>query len=76
MVESLSFEGLKNNGDMALRDIVSSHGGDGLGSVWIILEVFSNLMNLWVYDSNIRLIEKETYKQDFFPLQPNAKNTL
>ena len=43
MVESPPFEGLKNSGDVALRDVVSSHGGDGLGLDWMILEVFSNL---------------------------------
>ena len=30
MVESLSLEVLKNCGDVALRDVVSGHGGDGL----------------------------------------------
>jgi len=31
MVESLSLEVLKNCGDVALRDVVSGHGGDRLG---------------------------------------------
>ena len=30
VVESLSLEVLKNRGDVALRDVVSRHGGDGL----------------------------------------------
>ena len=30
MVESLSPEMFKNWGDVALRDVVSGHGGDGL----------------------------------------------
>ena len=30
-------------GDVALRDVVSGHGGDELGLDWVILEVFSNL---------------------------------
>ena len=33
----------KNGGDVALRDMVSGHGGDGLGLGLGILEVFSNL---------------------------------
>jgi len=31
VVESLSLEVLKNCGDVALRDVVSGHGGDRLG---------------------------------------------
>ena len=30
VVESLSLEALEKYGDVALRDIVSGHGGDGL----------------------------------------------
>ena len=30
VVDSLSLEVLKNCGDVALRDVVSGHGGDGL----------------------------------------------
>ena len=30
VVESLSLELFKSNGDVALRDVVSEHGGDGL----------------------------------------------
>ena len=30
VVESLSLEVFKNRGDVALRDVVSRHGGDGL----------------------------------------------
>ena len=33
----------KNHGDVALRDVVSGHGGGGLGLDLVILEVFSNL---------------------------------
>ena len=31
VVESLSLEVFKNHGDVALRDMVSGHGEDGLG---------------------------------------------
>ena len=43
VVESPSMEVLKNRGDVALRDVVSGHGGGGLGLDWVILVVFSNL---------------------------------
>ena len=33
----------QNCGDVALRDVVSGHGGMGLGLELVILEVFSNL---------------------------------
>ena len=33
----------KNPGDVALRDMVSGHGGGGLGLDLMILVVFSNL---------------------------------
>jgi len=39
-MESLSLEAFKNCVDVALRDEVSGHTGDGL---MVILEVFSNL---------------------------------
>ena len=42
VVESMPLEVLKNCGDVALRDVVSGHGGDGLGLYLVILEVFSN----------------------------------
>lgn len=34
-------EVVRNGGDVALRDVLSGHGGGGLG--WRILEVFSSL---------------------------------
>ena len=43
VVERLSLEVLKNCGDVALRDMVCGHGGDGLGLDEMILMVFSNL---------------------------------
>ena len=43
VVESLSLDVFKNCRDVALRDVVSGHGGDGLGLDWMILVVFSNL---------------------------------
>jgi len=41
MVGSPSLQVFKERGDVALRDVVSGHGGLGLD--WIILEVFPNL---------------------------------
>jgi len=41
--ESPSLEVLKNHGDVALRDVGSGHGGDGLGLDWMVLVVFCNL---------------------------------
>ena len=46
--KSPSLEVFKNCGDVALRYMVSGHGGGGSGLDWMILEVFSNL-----YDSII-----------------------
>ena len=43
VVESQSLEVFKNHIDVALRDVVSGHGGGGLGLNLVILEVFSNL---------------------------------
>ena len=48
VVESPSLEVLKNRVDVALRDMVSGHGGGGLVVGLDDLEVFSNLN-----DSNI-----------------------
>ena len=45
MVESSFLKVFKEHGDVALRDIVSGHGGDGLGLDLMILEVFSSLNN-------------------------------
>ena len=42
MVESPSLEVFQNCGDVALRDVGSGHGGNGLGMDLVILEVFSN----------------------------------
>ena len=38
--DSLSLEVFKNHGDVALRDVVSGHGGGQLGLDLVILEVF------------------------------------
>ena len=40
VVESLSLQVFKNHGDVALRDVVSGHGGGQLGLDLVILEVF------------------------------------
>ena len=48
VVESPSMEAFKNCGDVALRDVVSGHGGDGLRLDQLILVVFSNL-NGWKF---------------------------
>ena len=42
VVESPSLEVFKNRVDVALRDVVSGHGGDALTVGLEILEVFSN----------------------------------
>jgi len=47
-VESLSLEAFKNHGDVALEDMVSRYGRDGLALDLMILGVFSKL-----YDSMI-----------------------
>ena len=44
VVQSPSLVVFRNCGDVALRDVVSGHGGDGLGLDWMILAVFSNLL--------------------------------
>ena len=41
--ESLFLEVFKSHGDVALGDVVSEHGGDGLRLDLMILEVFYNL---------------------------------
>ena len=43
MVGSSSLGSFQNYGDVALRDIVSGHGGGGLGLDWMILAVLSSL---------------------------------
>ena len=46
VVDSLTLEVLKNCGDVALRDVVSEHGGGELGLGFMILVVFPTLMVL------------------------------
>jgi len=43
VVESLSLEMYQNHIHVALRDVGSVHGGDGLSLDLIISEIFSNL---------------------------------
>ena len=43
VVETPSLEVFKNHGDVAMRDMVNGHGGNGLGLDLMILELFSNL---------------------------------
>ena len=43
MVGSPSLEVFKNCGDVALRYVVSGHGGDELGLDWMTLKVSSDL---------------------------------
>mgnify|MGYP001855906276 CR=1 FL=1 len=40
---SPSLEVFRSHGDVALRDVVSGHGGGGLGLDQVILGIFSNL---------------------------------
>ena len=39
----MTLEVFRNHGDVALRDMVSGHGGDGMGLDLGVLEIFSNL---------------------------------
>lgn len=39
----LSLQVIKSCGDVAVKSMLSGHGGDGLGRDLVILEVFSNL---------------------------------
>ena len=41
-MKSLFLEVFKNGGDVALRDMISRHGGDGLELDVVILVVFSH----------------------------------
>ena len=41
--ESPSLEVSEKSVDVALKDVVSGHGGGGLGLDWMVLVVFSNL---------------------------------
>jgi len=43
VVESLSLEVSKNIGDVALRDMIGGHGGNGVGVGLGFLDIFSNL---------------------------------
>ena len=43
VVQSPSLGVFRSCGDVALRDVVSGHGGDWLELDWIALEVFSSL---------------------------------
>jgi len=49
VMESPSLKVFKKCGDMALRNMVSGHGGDGLSLDLVILEVFSNLHDSMTY---------------------------
>jgi len=53
VVESPSLEVFENHGDVALRGMVSGHGGDGLGLDLVILEVFSNLDDFQPQQQNL-----------------------
>ena len=57
-MESLSLEVFKSHGDVVLRDMVSGHGGDGLGFDLVILVVSSYLNDFVIFMSR-SLIETE-----------------
>ena len=42
-MESLSLEVFKSCGDVALRDVVSGHGGDGLRLDMVVLDILTTL---------------------------------
>ena len=43
VVDSLCLGLVEKGGDVALRDVVSGHGGDGLGLDYVISAAFSSL---------------------------------
>ena len=45
VVESLSLEVFKSRVDVALRDMGSGHGVMGYWLDWVVLEVFSNIID-------------------------------
>ena len=48
VVGSPSLKVFQNHGDVALRDVVSRHGGDGLELNLVTLVVFSNLNDFMI----------------------------
>ena len=48
VVGSPSLKVFQNHGDVALRDVVSGHGGDGLELNLVTLVVFSNLNDFMI----------------------------
>ena len=47
-MESPSLEVFLNHGDVALRDVVSGHGGDDLELDVMILDIFSSLSDTMI----------------------------
>jgi len=48
----------QSRGDVALRDAVSGHGGDGLGWAWRSQSSFSAFMILWFYRLHLERAER------------------
>ena len=65
---SLSLEGFKNHGDVALRNVGSGHGGGRLGLGLIILEISSNLNDTMIKKTHFSLA-------NVLPNQPGINST-
>ena len=71
VVQSPSLEVFKNCGDVALRFVVSGHGGDRLGLDWMILGVFSSL-----HDSMIQAALRFIFSQQNAEMQADDETFL
>ena len=77
MVESPSLEVFKNHEDMALRDMVNEHGGDGLVLDKMVLVVFSNFYDSMKADVCSRGVLLRKFFVNLVPTNSyNKKNCL